>query len=153
MTENILPRLRGWLAGAPALQGVDRLWVDHAAAGAPAAGLWPQGVQVTARRQNLLGDTALRCRARFVLRVALPFVPGDEALAAQNAQRLLALRQWVARESAALRAPAFGDEPAGETLSAEAARLESLPNAGGEGTAVYAVTLAAEYTERLPAAG
>lgn len=153
MTENILTALCGWLAGAPAMQGVERFWVDHAAAEAPSAGLWPQGVQVTARRQNLLGETALRCRARFVLRLALPFVPGDETLAAQNAQRLLALRQWLVRESAALRAPAFGDEPAGETLTADAARLESLPNVGSEGTAVYAVTLTAEFTERLPAAG
>lgn len=152
MTQDILPRLRVWLSRAPALAGVEHFCIDAAPA-APGAGLAPQGVQVVARRQNLLGGTALRCRARFAVRLVLPFVPGDDAQALQNAQRLLELRQWIAQQSAARMAPVFGDEPENETLRAEAARLESRPGAGSEGTAVYAVTLTAEFTERWPAEG
>lgn len=153
MTEESIQTLRAWLAAAPALAGAARIWVDETPAPGAQSALFPQGVQVVARRQNLLGDTALRCRARFTLRLVLPFVPGDDALAAQNAQRLLALRQWVARQSAAHTAPTFGDDPAAETLAATAAQLESMPNGGSEGTAVYAVTLTAEFTERWPAEG
>lgn len=150
MDENTLPALRGWLAGAPDLAGVDQLWVDHTAGDAPPggeAGLYPQGVQVLARRANLLGDTDLRCRARFDVRLVLPSVPGDDALATRNAQRLLGLRRWVAAQSAAHKAPVFGDDPATETLQAAGARLESTDREGG---ATYRVTLTAEFNEHWP---
>lgn len=150
MNENTLPALRSWLAGAPALADVEQLWVDHTSGSAPPggeAGLYPRGVQVVARHANLLGDTALRCRARFDVRMVLPAIPGDDALATQNAQRLLGLRRWVAAQSAAHTAPTFGDDPATETLQAAGARLESNDR---EGSATYTVTLTAEFDEKHP---
>ena len=147
MTETILPALRAWLAQASALAGIPALTVDLAAPApglVPAGGLAPQGVQILGGRQNLLGRTTLHCRARFILRLCLPFAPGDDALAAANAARLLALRRWVAAESAARRAPVFGDEPARERLSADNGRLEQLDR---EGWAAYRVVLTADFVE------
>lgn len=145
MTDAVLNELRAWLGGAPALQDVERLWVDYAPAAGPQAGLWPAGVQVLGRQSNVLGQTALHCRCRFTLRLLLPFVPGDDALAAANAQRLLALRRWVAEQSAAHTAPVFGDDPAAETLRAENARLERVD---GEGLGCYRLELTAEFREK-----
>lgn len=143
MEDEPLKTLCDWLRTAPALAGVKTLWVDGAPAVPGTAGLFPAGVQVTERRVNLWGEVRLRCRASFTLRLVLPY-GGHSADA--NAATLLELQRWVLAESAAGRAPVFGNtDPAAERLTAADARLE---RASDEGTAVYAVQLKAEYTIR-----
>lgn len=143
MEDEPLKTLCDWLRTAPALAGVKTLWVDGAPAVPGTAGLFPAGVQVTERRVNLLGEVRLRCRASFTLRLVLPY--GGRS-AQENAATLLELQRWVLAESAAGRAPVFGNtDPAAERLTAADAKLE---RASDEGTAVYAVQLKAEYTIR-----
>lgn len=106
--------------------------------------LFPKGVEQTDRWQNLLGQVTARQKMQLVLRLNLPFVPGDANLSAQTARRLLELQAWVAEQSAAGFAPQLGNaDPVQETLTAGAARLEQ---ANDEGSAVYTVTLTAHYT-------
>ena len=93
---------------------------------------------------TLLGQVTARQKMQLVLRLNLPFVPGDANLSAQTARRLLELQAWVAEQSAAGFAPRLGNaDPVQETLTAGAARLEQ---ANDEGSAVYTVTLTAHYT-------
>lgn len=144
MNESVLPALRDFLAGAPALSDLT-LRVEDAGPAPGTGGLWPRGVTVLTRRENLLGGVSLRCRAEFLLRLCLPLPPGDDARAVRNAGRLLALQSWVAAKSAAHALPAFGSGlPEGETLRAQDGRLETA-DAGG--TARYTIRLLAEYTE------
>lgn len=144
MNESVLPALRDFLAGAPALADLT-LRVENAGPAPGTGGLWPRGVTVLTRKENLLGGVSLRCRAEFLLRLCLPLPPGDDARAVKNAGRLLALESWVAARSAAHALPAFGNGlPEGETLRAEDGRLETA-DAGG--TARYTLRLLAEYTE------
>lgn len=106
--------------------------------------LFPKVVEQTDRWQNLLGQVTARQKMQLVLRLNLPFVPGDANLSAQTARRLLELQAWVAEQSAAGFAPQLGNaDPVQETLTAGAARLEQ---ANDEGGAVYTVTLTAHYT-------
>ncbi len=144
MNESVLPALRDFLAGAPALSDLT-LRVEDAGPAPGTGGLWPRGVTVLTRKENLLGGVSLRCRAEFLLRLCLPLPPGDDARAVRNAGRLLALQSWVAAKSAAHALPAFGNGlPEGETLRAQDGRLETA-DAGG--TARYTIRLLAEYTE------
>ena len=144
MNESVLPALRDFLAGAPALSDLT-LRVEDAGPAPGTGGLWPRGVTVLTRKENLLGGVSLRCRAEFLLRLCLPLPPGDDARAVHNAGRLLALQSWVASKSAAHALPAFGSGlPEGETLRAQDGRLETA-DAGG--TARYTIRLLAEYTE------
>ena len=144
MNESVLPALRDFLAGAPALSDLT-LRVEDAGPAPGTGGLWPRGVTVLTRRENLLGGVSLRCRAEFLLRLCLPLPPGDDARAVRNAGRLLALQSWVAAKSAAHALPAFGNGlPEGETLRAQDGRLETA-DAGG--AARYTIRLLAEYTE------
>lgn len=144
MNESVLPALRDFLAGAPALSDLT-LRVEDAGPAPGTGGLWPRGVTVLTRKENLLGGVSLRCRAEFLLRLCLPLPPGDDARAVCNAGRLLALQSWVAAKSAAHALPAFGSGlPEGETLRAQDGRLETA-DAGG--TARYTIRLLAEYTE------
>lgn len=139
MTEDILYRLTDWLLTAPALPAGTVVGIDDAGPAPGQAGLFPQGVTVLSRRENVCGGCALRCRAEFLVRLVLP-----HGRRAHNAAILTELQAWVARQSAAHLAPVFGDEPARETLAAQAGRLES---AAPDGTAVHTLRLVAEYTE------
>lgn len=139
MTETILTDLTGWLAAAPCLAGVRRWQIDDAGPAPGQAGVFPAGVTVLARREDVCGGLVLRCRAVFVVRLALPL-----GRAAQNAALLLALQSWVAAQSAARAAPRFGSDPDRETLAAAGGRLE---RAGPGGVGIYAIRLTAEYNE------
>ena len=135
MNETYFEQLLQWLARCPALTGID-LRVDDLPPAAGTGALFPKGVEQTDRWQNLLGQVTARQKMQLVLRLNLPFVPGDANLSAQTARRLLELQAWVAEQSAAA-------DPMQETLTAGAARLEQ---ANDEGSAVYTVTLTAHYT-------
>ena len=154
MNETYFEQLLQWLARCPALTGID-LRVDDLPPAAGTGALFPKGVEQTDRWQNLLGQVTTRQKMQLVLRLNLPFVPGDANLSAQTARRLLELQAWVAEQSAAGLAPRLGQtdprpgiflgnaDPVQETLTAGAARLEQ---ANDEGSAVYTVTLTAHYT-------
>lgn len=131
-------RLAAWLRTAPALAWLRALWVDDVPAAPYTGGLFPAGAAATARRADILGRRVERRRARWVLRLVLP-----HGKSAANALCLEQLAAWVAAQSAAGKAPHFGSrDRETETLSAAGA-LESVSD---EGTAVYAVTLQADYT-------
>lgn len=144
MKETALADLLAFLAKAPALQDVT-LRAEEAGPAPGTGGLWPRGVTVLTRREDVLGGVTLRCRAEFLLRLCLPLPPGDDAQALHNAGRLLALQGWVAAQSAAHALPPLGDGvPEGETLRAEEGRLERADTGG---TARYTIRLRAEFTE------
>ena len=127
---------------APARGGTRPIWGDNLPAQPFSAGLFPGGRQPVALRADLLGRRRMRWRETFALRLKLPHGRGS---APANAARLRSLAAWVAAESAAGKAPLFGNtDPGSETLAALAGSLET---AGDIGTAVYCVTLRAEYTE------
>ena len=134
----MIQKIQAFLARAPALQGLT-MALGETGPAPGTAGLWTNGVTVLKQTENLLGQVTQRCRAEFTLRLCLPRTEEE------NAARLLALQEWVAAQSAARRAPAFGNtDPAQETLRAEQGRME---RADAGGTAVYTVRLRAEYTQ------
>lgn len=145
MQDFSFERLLDWLASCPALAGVP-LQMDYLPPQGGCGALFPQGVVQTEQRQNLLGDTVSRLRMELTLRLKLPYVPGDAALSARNAALLVQVQNWTAQQSAAGLAPTFGNiDPACEVLRAGAARMET---ADDEGSALYTMTLTAEYTVR-----
>ena len=109
MNETYFEQLLQWLARCPALTGIDlRVWTTCPRRGHRGASS-PKGVEQTDRWQNLLGQVTARQKMQLVLRLNLPFVPGDTELTAQTARRLLELQAWVAEQSAAGFAPQFGN--------------------------------------------
>lgn len=134
----MLDKMCAFLARAPALQGLS-MAVGDVGPQPGTAGLWTKGITVLERRENLLGGVRQRCRAEFTLRLCLPLTQ------AENAARLLALQSWAAAESAAHRAPVFGNtDTEREVLRVEQGRIE---RADAGGTVVYTVRLQADYTQ------
>ena len=129
-----LENMRQWLQAFP-LWGQTQIHLDSLPLLPGNAGLYPMGIEVLERKTNLLGTVSLRCRQKFELQKTV--CPDQE-----QAAWLLQLQQWILEQSAAGTAPRFGDVPEGEHIRGEKGRLKEMTAAG---TAVYAVTITAEY--------
>ncbi len=138
-----LEKLKNWLQTYPGWEG--ELLVDYTKARPGHFGLYPQGLEQRSVRQDVLGNTYVRCRSRY----ALYRVTTGQADNSHNAAWLLDFQNWVREQSAQGLAPAFGDLPAEERLTAQQGRLKKT---GQTGTGTYAVTITAEYTKVYAAA-
>lgn len=137
MNQTILHDLSAWLTAAPSLADIT-LTTDELSPCPGQGGLYPQGVTVTRRTENLWGGQTRQCRAEFLLRLVLP-----AATAAANADRVTALQDWV---NARRDHPRLGNaDLSRETLTASEGRLEQTD---AEGTNRYSLRLTAEFTDK-----
>lgn len=137
MDQNTISGLLRWLAEAPPLADIS-MTADALGPLPGQGGLYPQGVTVIRRTEDVCGGVTRRCRAEFLLRLTLP-----SASAAHNAGRLLAVQDWV---NSRRDHPRLGSTDLDrETLTASGGRLEQ---AGAEGTDRYLVRLTAEFTDK-----
>lgn len=126
-----LEKMKTWLLSCPYI-GTDVLHTEYTDAGPGSSGLYPMGMEVISQKEDLLGNRTVQCRYTFLLRQVVPENGTD-------ADRLLQLQQWVQRAEGA---PVFGDVPSRERISAENGKMEKASQVG---TALYAVTLKAEF--------
>lgn len=126
--------LRQWLRSFPGWGDVP-VHIDTLPVQTENAGVYPLGLEVLERKEDLLGNVRLRCRQRFDLYKTVS--PGED-----HAQWLLELQHWVLEQCAMGQAPRFGDVPSAEHIRAEKGKLKEITAAG---TAVYAVTITAEF--------
>ena len=131
----MLEKMETWLQTFPGWEGA--VQIDYADATPGFCGMYPQGVKELSRREDVLGNMAVRCRVTFLLRKAA--CPGKD-----SAKWLLDLQSWVMEQSRLGLAPKFGDEPLTERLRAYEGKLDKLAQAG---SALYTVQLSAEYTK------
>ena len=127
-----LEKWKSWLAGFPGWQGAQ---IDDTGPGL-GCGLFPMGVQVLHRQEDVVGNRYVRnrctCRLKRVSTVA------------EGAVWMADLAQWVQQQSENGSIPGLGDVPKTETVSAANGRLEKQ-DAGG--TATYGIDLVCEYTK------
>lgn len=133
-----LEALRQWLRSFPRW-GDAPVHIDCLPVQPENGGLYPLGMEVLERKTDLLGTVRLRCRQKFALHKTV--CPGED-----HAAWLLQLQQWVLEQSALGLAPRFGDDPGAEYIRAEKGGLKELTAAG---TAVYTVTLTAEFVKKF----
>ncbi len=145
--QRWLKNLRDWLEtfdGMPA--GAD-FYIDHYQSAPRNASLTPQGLSLLGMEEDVLGDLVLSMQLHFTLYVVLPKTPGENSLATENAEWLLAFQRWVIRQSVLGLAPKFGNEDTKhEQMRASGGGLLLLP---GEDAAVYTVTLTAKFKEEM----
>lgn len=134
-----LEKMRQWLITYPKWdEGL--LHIDYTDALPGNLGLFPTGLEEVSRREDVLGNIAVKNRYHF----ALYRVDARQENNEENALWLLDFQNWVQNQSAAGIAPHFGDEPAQERLWAEKGKLKE---AAQTGTGIYAVTLTAEFVK------
>ncbi len=127
MTEQLI----AWLQTYP--QWTDTLQLDTTGAVPDGCGLFPQGTQVIARQEDVLGNVRCRFRAKFrLLRVSSG--RQDDSLWMER------FAAWVHQQSAAGTVPRLGEKT---WLEARSGRKSEGSHPG---TAVHSIELIAEYT-------
>lgn len=139
---NDIEKLRTFLSGYPGMERLRAFYIDYTAPTPETGGLRPQGLTEVSRRADILGGVTVEDRYTFGLYYVLEKAPGDEAGAAANAAFLLDLQAWVREQSALGLAPAFGDIPGREVITAG----DGVLYAGSEeGVATYRAKLTVTF--------
>ena len=125
--------IKNWLVSCPHWDG-DAPQVDKTDAQLDSCGLFPLGLEVLSRRENLLGQVQCRCRLSFALRK-------NCAVGQSAAQWLLDVQNWVLENSA--NAPKFGID---QNVRAEKGALTKLT---ATGTGLYEARIAFEFTKAV----
>ena len=124
-----MEEVKNWLESFPGW-GQAQLHLDMLPAQPGSIGLFPKGDTLLEMKKDLLGNVRCRYARQFQLLVADTDCP-----------RLQRFQDWVAQQSFLGLAPAFGQE---QVVRAEKAQLKERAAAG---SAVYAVTITAEFTK------
>lgn len=139
--QTALQKMRAFIRAFDA--GVlDRMSVDYTDQMPDNAGLFPSGLVEIRRRTDILGHVTVESQYNFALYTVLEKY-GD---APDNAEWQMRFQEWVQEQSARGLAPAFGDDPRSERITAQNGQLYS---AGDEGTALYAIQINATFTKRF----
>lgn len=141
--SDALETMRGFVASYPGADMLSGLAIDYADRVPDCASLFPSGLVEIRRRTDLLGNVTTENQYNFALYTVLGKSPGDDAAATQNAEWQMGFQEWVQEQSARGLAPTFGDEPRAERIVAQNGEIYS---ADDEGTAVYAIQIAVNFT-------
>lgn len=133
-----MEKIRTWLLSWPGWEAGAKLHVDYLDTVPGNCALFPGGMEEVSRKSDLLGNTRVHCRCKFILyRVTDRKENGQtDALWLHN------LTQWVQQQSIAGLAPTFGEEPASETIRTEKGRLTKSRQPGN---GMYAVEFTVEF--------
>ena len=126
--------MRAFLLSYPAWEEGKLLYIDRCDGGEN--GLFPEGVEEISRKRDVLGNTRVSCRLRFML-----YRSGTEQ--ESDGAWLLHFQKWLAEKSIRGEAPHFGDVPSEERLRAEKGQLQKSRGNGS----LYAVQLTAEFVK------
>lgn len=139
-----LDKIREWITQFPIYDRLKEFSVDFTAPVPGNGGIMPGGVTELSRTTDIWGNVAVRNQYNFTLYFVFAKAVDDDDGAEENAQFLLDFQAWVQAQSVTRKAPTFGDEPRTETMKAQSGMLIGTDE---EGTALYSVQLAAEFTK------
>lgn len=139
---SALQNMRDWLADFPAFDILGSFNVDYTDQVPANGGLFPNGLVEIERRRFIGGDVVVTNQYNFGLYCVFEKAPGDDTGATFNADWIMDFQEWVQEQSATGQAPAFGDIPRDERITAQNGVLYE---ADGEGTATYMVQVSVQY--------
>ena len=140
-----LEKIRAWLATYPGYDILSVFRVDYTDQIPSNGGIYPSGLVEVERRRDIMGNVAARNQLNFGLYYVFAKAPGDDAGATGNADWLMDFQECVQEQSVLGLAPAFGDVPGEERITAQNGVLYQ---ADGEGTATYMVQLSVEFQKK-----
>lgn len=139
-----LEKIREWIATYPGTDRLQSLKVDYYETVPDNGSIAPSGLVEISRAEDILGNVTVQNQYNFGLYYALAKAPGDDEGAAENADWIMGLQNWVQEQSIRHLAPTFGDEPQKEAVKAQNGGIVA---ADEEGTAVYMVQLSVNFTK------
>lgn len=141
--DTALEAMRAFVGRFPYAELFGDLSIDYADRIPDTAGLFPSGLVEVRRTRDVLGNATVESQYNFALYTVMSKAPGDDAGATLNAEWVQAFQEWVQEQSVAGQAPAFGDDPRRERITAQNGAIYS---ADDEGVAVYAIQITVSFT-------
>ncbi len=145
-----LDTMREFIGRYPDFGALDGFTVDYTDNVPDCAGLFPGGLVEIRRTPDIIplelgGGITVESQYNFALYTVLAKSKDDDAGAELNAEWQMGFQEWVQRQSALGLAPAFGDEPRTERITAQNGAIYS---ADEEGTAMYAIQISVTFKKR-----
>lgn len=142
-----LERMRAFVASYPDFDILGSFQVDYTDQVPGFGGLFPSGLVEVSRRKWVDGSGGeVVNQLNFALYTVLAKPPGDDEGASMNAEWQMGFQMWVQEQSMLGLAPAFGDQPRREELTAQNGQLYS---ADDEGTALYMIQIQVTYVKEF----
>ena len=110
-------------------------------------GVFPSGLMEVSRKTDLMGNVTITNQYNFGLYYVFEKALGDNKGAEVNADWLMDFQEWVQAQSVLGNAPAFGDIPKLERITAQNGVLYS---AEYEGLATYMVQISVQFVKYFP---
>lgn len=144
-----LEKITGFIRAYPGADILRDFQVDYTDQIPANGGIFPSGLVEISRKADLLGNVTVTNQYNFGLYYVFEKAPGDGTGAAVNADWLMDFQEWVQKRSVLGEAPAFGDVPKAERITAQNGVLYS---AGDEGLATYMVQLSVQFVKKFSTA-
>ena len=110
-------------------------------------GAFPSGLVEVSRKTDLMGNITVIDQYNFGLYYVFSKAPGDSIGAEVNADWVMDFQEWVQAQSVRGMAPAFGDIPGQERITAQNGVLYAAED---EGLATYMVQLSVRFAKYFP---
>lgn len=143
-----LEKITAFVGGFPRGDVLQAFRVDYTDQIPANGGIFPSGLEEVSRRTDIFGNVTVTNQYNFGLYCVFEKTPGDEAGAELNAGWVMDFQEWVQEQSARGLAPAFGDAPQQERITAQNGVLYSAED---EGLATYMVQLTVQFMKIFPA--
>ncbi len=141
-----LEKIRDFVRSYPGADIFREFQVDYTDQVPFNGGIFPSGLVEVERREDILGNVTVTNQYNFGLYYVFEKAPGDDVGAAANADWVMDFQEWVQEQSVTGAAPAFGDVPNREKITAQNGVLY---DADEEGTAMYMVQLSVQFIKKF----
>lgn len=143
---NALEKITNFIRSYPGADILRDFRVDYTDQIPANGGIFPSGLVEISRKADIFGNVTVTNQYNFGLYYVFEKAPGDNEGASVNADWLMDFQEWVQARSVLGEAPAFGDVPRDEKITAQNGVLYS---AGDEGLATYMVQVAVRFIKKF----
>lgn len=140
-----LEKVKAWLETWERFSELREFQVDYTDQIPDNGGLFPSGLTEVNRKSDILGNVTIENQLNFAIYYVFEKAGGDDIGAENNQEWVAAFQNWVQEQSARGLAPAFGDVPNREIITAQNGVLY---DASAEGIGIYMVQLSIRYLKR-----
>lgn len=141
-----LEKITGFIKSYPGADILRDFRVDYTDQIPADGSVFPSGLVEVSRNTDLCGNMTVTNQYNFGLYYVFEKAPGDGEGAAVNADWLMDFQEWVQAQSVLGKAPAFGDDPRREKITAQNGVLY---DAEAEGVATYMVQVSVQFVKQF----
>ena len=140
-----LEKIRELIEAYPGYDILNDFQVDYTDQIPANGGVFPSGLVVVDRREDILGNVEITNQYNFGVYCVFAKATHDDVGASINAGWIMEFQEWIQEQSVRGKAPVFGDDPHREHISAQNGVLYETNE---EGVATYMVQLSVTFIKR-----